>query len=206
MRRLAEHLQKVHLRMSAEDILGPAPKRKKKPGRPKVKAKPKLSRALAKMAARSLDVDKDDIRSYLPTELDLQMAEAMIAGKSNFTEIAKHIGTDASIVSRAMKDPTRCAWLSDQLHRIVGKRMGLVDAALMLRALSGDVRAIKLYYERFDGIVHRSHVVHTNIDFDPSQLTDADLDTVLRNEAAGSDIIIDVEVEEAPSKKETGKD
>ena len=172
--------------MSSEDILGGG-KRKKK----KKKVGRALSPALKKMAARSLDVDDDDIRGYMPTELDLQIAEAMVQGQNSFKDIAEHIGCDPANISRVMKDPTRCAWLAKQLHRIVSKRMGLVDLALMQQALGGNIAAIKLYYERFGELIHRSQVTVARIDFDPSKLTDADLDTILRSEAAGTDVVIE---------------
>jgi hypothetical protein len=143
-----------------------------------------MSTTLTKLAQRSLDVDDDEIRTYAPTEMDLQMAEAMISGCITFTQIAEQIGADPSTVSRAMRHPVRCGWLSSQLQRIVAKRIGLVDAALVARALSGDVRAIKLYYERFGELVHRSHITTTRLDFDPSKLSDEDLDIIIRSERA----------------------
>ncbi|MEE8386740.1 MAG: phBC6A51 family helix-turn-helix protein [Dehalococcoidia bacterium] len=164
--------------MASEDVLQPSG------GRKRPAKKRKMSSALTKLAQRSLDVDDDEIRTYEPTEMDLQMAEAMIGGCRTFTEIAEQIGMDPSGVSRAMKDPVRCGWLSSQLQRIVAKRIGLVDSALMGKALSGDVRAIKLYYERFGELVHRSHITTSRLDFDVTKLSDGDLDTIIAGEAA----------------------
>ncbi len=161
--------------MSTENVIGPSGHRRKRRGR-------RVSQALTKIAQRSLDVNEDDVRTYIPTELDLQIAESMVAGALSFKEVAEAIKVDATTVSRAMKDPLRCAWLSHQLHRIVAKRIGLVDAALMRQALSGDVRAIKLYYDRFAEIIHRSIILTGKLDFDPSKLSDADLDAVIHSE------------------------
>ena len=158
-----------------EDILGTS-------GGAKRRRTKKLSPALQKLALRSLDVEEDEIRTYSPTELDLQIAEAMIGGVMTFKDIAAQVDVDASTISRVMKDPVRCAWMSQQLHRVVSKRIGLVDVALMTQALGGNISAIKLYYERFGELIHRSQVLIGRMDFDPSQLSDKDLETVLRGE------------------------
>ena len=165
--------------MTSEDVLGPegGPRKKRR--------KKKLSPALAKMAARSLDVQDEDLRAYIPTELDLQIAEAMMGGSMQFQEIAAQVGCDPATISRAMKCPLRCAWVSQQLHRIVAKRIGMVDLSLFLATTQGNVSAMKLYYERFGELIHRSQVLVGRMDFDPSQLSDKDLDTVLRGEMGG---------------------
>lgn len=164
--------------MSSEDVLRPAGADAARP------RKPRISPALSRLAKRALHVDDDEIRCYVPTELDLQMAEAMLTGATTFTAVAEQMGCDPSTVSRAMKDPVRCGWISMQLQRIVSKRIGLVDAALLSRALGGDVRAIKLFYERHGELVHRSHITTTRLDFDPAQLTDDDLDVIIASERA----------------------
>lgn len=179
--------------MSSEDVLSPSGSAPKPPRR-------KMSTTLTKLAQRALDVDDDEIRAYGPTEMDLQMAEAMLSGCITFTQIAEQMGVDPSTVSRAMRNPVRCGWLSAQLQRIVSKRIGLVDAALMARALSGDVRAIKLFYERHGELIHRSHVTTSRLDFDPAQLSDADLDIIIASEVTkgAKDAVFEVKPSEPP--------
>jgi len=143
---------------------------------------PRMKPALARMAERALVADEDEIRSYNPAEIDLQIAESLMSGVVTFKDIAANIGCDAAHVSRAMKDPVRCGWICEQLHRVVHRRIGLVDNALLLRALSGDVRAMDLYYKRFGEMKQRNVHIHGHIGLDPSKLTDADLDAVIASE------------------------
>jgi hypothetical protein len=157
---------------------------------------PKLKPALARIAARALDVEEDEIRAYCPTELDLQIAESMVGGVVTYAEIASNVGCDPSHVSRVLQNPVRCGWLSQQLHRIVHKRIGLVDNALLLRALNGDVRAIKLYYERFGEITHRSVVLTGRLDFNPRDLSQEDLDAIIASEVGRTAINADFTVKE----------
>jgi hypothetical protein len=157
---------------------------------------PKLKPALSRIATRALDVEEDEIRSYCPTELDLKIAESMVGGVVTYAEIASNVGCDPSHVSRVLQNPVRCGWLSQQLHRIVHKRIGLVDNALLLRALAGDVRAIKLYYERFGEITHRSVVLTGRLDFNPRDLDDKDLDAIIASEVGRTTINADFTVKD----------
>ena len=170
---------------------------------------PKASVALTRLAERSLDVSDEEVRLYQPTELDLQLAEAFMGGARTFKEVAEQLSLHPATVSAAMKDPVRCAWLSGQLHRIVAKRIGMVDTALYLRAMSGDVRAMDLYYRRHGEIVTRTMNIHAHgrLEFDPSQLTDEQLQKMVASEAKKEGLVIDVHVKapDAPQDGSGGK-
>ncbi len=161
------------------------PGRPHKPGTPDRKHRPRKNQAIRIMAQRSLEASDEEIRAFIPDERDVEMAEAMVCGSITFTEIADHIGVDPAIIGRKMKDPVRVAWMSMQVHRAVARRLGILDAALFRRAISGDTAALKLAYERFGEMQKRLHVRHTyevNA-VDPSRLTDADLDQLIATDA-----------------------
>lgn len=142
------------------------------------------------MAQRSLDVAPDDLRAFQPCELDLEIAEAMLAGCILQQDIADHCRVHPSTVSKRLRDPVLCAWLSETVHRQIQHRLGLVDAAIFNRACGGDVRAADLLYKRFDQMTHRSVHVHlnTSIDFDPTTLSDDELDAHLRAYGSAKDV------------------
>jgi len=162
----------------------------------------KVSPALARIAQRALVCDQDDIRAYNPTELDLQIAEAMIAGNTAFNEIAETIECSPSHVSQAMKNPVACAWISAQVHKMCAYRLGQIDAAMMSRAVAGDVRAADLLYKRFGQIVQRQEttVNHVN-DFDATQLTDDQLNTLVANKGRTIDAEFEVTEDSPESPK-----
>ena len=147
-------------------------------GRPK-----KSTRTLTKIAERALSATPDQMRTYIPVELDFAIAEAMLAGGHTFQAIAEIIpGTSATTVSAAMRDAVRCAWISHAVHQLAQQRIGLVDAAMMQRAIAGDTKAAQLVYKRMDMLTDRKTVAHIHghvSDFDPTKLSDEDLDRVL---------------------------
>lgn len=129
------------------DLLGP-----KKP------KKPRRSPTLTKLAQRSLVADPQEVQVYQPREVDLLIAEAMLAGNVFQGDIAKHVGRSENVVREVLKDPTVCAWISQQIHRSIAMRLGTVDSAMFNSAISGNVQAAKLVYERFGEIVKRIHI------------------------------------------------
>ena len=115
-----------------------------------------LSPALAKIAQRALHVDLEHLRAYQPREIDMQIAEAMLAGHCSFKAIAEATELSAATIGRTMQDPMVCAWVSRAVHNQIQHRLGLVDASMMQRACAGDVRAARLLYDRYGKMVNRS--------------------------------------------------
>ena len=114
------------------------PTRAKKPKRPAMK---RLSPALGRIAQRSLEVDPSDVDRYAPLEIDLKIAEAMLMGEITFAGIADHLELSAGTVSHRLSDPLTCAWVSRVVHRSIQNRLGMVDAAMLNKAVNGDTRA-----------------------------------------------------------------
>lgn len=131
--------------------------------------------AMQRIAKRSLLADPHQVRAYVPDELALGIAESLLSGKLFFKDIAEDLRVSPTTISSRMKDPVACAWISEQITAMARHRIGLVDAALINRCLSGDVAAMKLFYQRFDKIVRRSEIVTRDMGFDPSKLSDEQL-------------------------------
>jgi hypothetical protein len=131
------------------------------------------------MAARSLEVSDDALRLYQPREIDIQIAEAMASGHVFIKDIAEAIGLHSTTVSKILKDPLVFAWCAEQVHRTVRRRIGMVDAAVVREALSGNMRAAEVFYKRHGQIVNRNLNVNVSTDFDPRHLTDEQLAALL---------------------------
>jgi hypothetical protein len=94
-------------------------------------------------------VQEEDIRTFVPGDADLLIAEAMLGGALTFQEIAESIERSPAFVSEKLKDPVLCAWVSRGVHAQIATRLGMIDAAMYRRALGGDVRAADLLYKRY---------------------------------------------------------
>lgn len=157
--------------------LGRTPKPKK--NTPAELEKKRLSAALMKISERSLSVDPRDVDSYVPREADIQIAEAMLAGAITFSQIAERLQVTSSWVGQHMKDPLVCAWVSRTIHRNIQHRLGQVDAAMLQRAMAGDVRAADLLYKRYGQMTKRSFNVSAQLDL--SKLPDQDLEALIQD-------------------------
>jgi hypothetical protein len=141
--------------------------------------KSRISPALARIAERGMVVREADIRSYLPGEQDLLIAEAMLGGALTFAEIAESIGRAPATVSEALKCPILCAWVSRAVHQQIHTRLGMLDAAMYRRALGGDVRAYEALMKRYG----QAKSLHLNVNVGADNLDhldDAALDTLLQ--------------------------
>lgn len=163
----------------------PPPVQPEKGRRPSDKRQ--LSVALQRIATRGLQTTEDEIRAYQPTELAVAVAEAMLSGCVTFKAMAKHlseaydqkIGPDT--ISKCLRDPTTCAWVSRQVHQAIGLRLGLVDMAMLERAIAGNVAAAKLLYQRYDEIMRGGSNAKVQINmFDPTKLTNEQLENLTR--------------------------
>lgn len=142
----------------------------------------RTSVALFKLAERALTVSPRDVDVYAPREFDLRVAEAMLAGAITFDAIAQVLEVDTQTVSRHLRDPLVCAWVSRVVHTHVQHRLGLVDAAMLSRAMAGDARAARLLYDRYGQMVNRS--VNVNVSgraADFAKFDDADLDALIED-------------------------
>ncbi len=154
----------------------------------------KMSPALTRIAKRAITASPDEVRVYAPRELDLQIAEVLLSGELpaiSYKAIAEEVGTHATTVSKALKDPVSCGWIFQMVHREIKNRLGMVDAAMFLRASSGDTRAASILYKRYGEMVDRSLHIHAQVgDFNVESLGDADLDALIKSKG-----VLDAEFE-----------
>lgn len=142
--------------------------------------------ALTRIAKKSLSISPEDVATYTPREIDVMIAEAMISGCLSQEQIAEHIKRSRGLVSRALKDNLACAWISTQVRKHIAFRLGNVDVALYAKCLEGNVRAMEVFYKQFDRIVDRSVHVHAHLSgFDPTQLSEDDLDKIIASKMRG---------------------
>jgi hypothetical protein len=131
----------------------------------------------------------------------MQVAECFLSGAVTFRDVAAMLDVDQRTISAVLRDPLPCAWIARMIREHVKQRMGLVDAAVLGRALGGSVEAAKLVYQRFDGLAPDG-AVNINIGgsgIDYAKLSDEDLDRLVVHR---SKRIIDVKAAEEDEPEE----
>lgn len=131
--------------------------------------------ALVKAWKEALHVTEAEKRQFIPTELTIQVGEAILGGATSPSEIAAAATVSEPRIRSVLSDPVAMAWVSQQIYELFRHRAGIIDAALYVRAAAGDIAAIKLFYERMgqlnqDKTVH--HVVSGGIDISGLEIED----------------------------------
>jgi len=131
--------------------------------------------ALVKAWREAMNVTEAEKRQFIPTELTIQVGEAILSGATSPAEMAAAAGVSEGRIRGVLSDPVGMAWVSQQIYELYRHRTGIVDAALYARASAGDIAAIKLFYERMgqlnqDKTVH--HVVSGGIDISGLEIED----------------------------------
>lgn len=157
----------------------------------KARKKP-VPASLAKMYDRALLATDEEVHRFQPTELIVKISEAYLSGHLSHKEIAEHVGVGAHTVSQVMRDPVTSAWVAKHMHSIVRQRLGLIDAAMFHRALTGDVSAAKLMFERYGKMVKRSMHVQVGGATDFSQFETDDLKKIIAAKQAAAGEVVDV--------------
>ena len=147
-RRPINGLKKRRIRASDKTALAPAPR-------------PSLSPAVVEAWKRAQNVTEQDVSAYVPQMADISVGEALLAGRLSLDDIVAYSGENRAVVQQTLATPVAMAWISRQIYGHFIHRAALVDAALIQRALSGDVSAIRLFYERSGKLVDTKHVQHT---------------------------------------------
>jgi hypothetical protein len=128
-----------------------------------------------------LEVDPREVDRFVPRELEVQIAEAFLAGYVTYRGIAKMLDCSESHVKSVLKNPTMCAWISQTVHRNIQHRLGLVDAAMLQRAMCGDVRAADLLYKRYGKMANVNLNLNANVSgTDFSKMNDEDLAAMVK--------------------------
>lgn len=180
--------------------LAPAPERGRRPGAHT------LSPSLARVATRALAVDPEELRSYQPSELDVYIAEALLTGSTTYKEIAADITAacgetvSAPVVGRRLRDPLACAWACRAVHNAIHHRLGMIDAAMVRRAMAGDVRAADLIYKRYGKMASINISVNAQAgEIDLTKLSDEQLSRLAAHEGRR---VIDVPAPKTEESKE----
>lgn len=142
----------------------------------------RVSASLKRVAERALYATEFEITSYMPRDSDICIAEAMLAGACTQKEIAESSGIEEHLVGDILKDPVVCAWISRRVHENIAHRLGLIDAAMMRRALAGDVAAARLLLDRYGHLTSKSMHLNISASADLEKMTDADLDAMLKTQ------------------------
>jgi hypothetical protein len=96
----------------------------------------------------ALAITDQEIASYVPTDTDTMVGEALVSGASTMVGIQGYCGLDRNEIKATMNNPVAMAWISRQVEALFKTRAAVIDAAVYLRAAGGDVQAAKLFYER----------------------------------------------------------
>lgn len=187
---MAKNLSPKLSSKKAAPLISSDPKQAKPPKRKRI------SQNLAKTFERALQISPEAVKEYQPTEADLGILESMLSGAVNQVEIVNFTGLSPEVVKGVLRDNFACAWLSFNLHTLIRTRLGLVDAAVMNRALHGDISAAKLLYQRYNEMIERHVHLTQRMDFDPTHLSDEELQQLLRNKQNANAIDVEFKAED----------
>lgn len=155
----------------------------------------RVTQPVKRMWRDALSVEDREVEQYIPREIDLCIAELILAGHTSIAAMARECAGEFTTrqLSEQLQDPVVAAWISRQINAHVSARLGVVSAAMYAQACAGNVAAAELCFKRFGQLINRSQVVvHKGIDY--SKLTDRDLDAVLAEKLKTSGTIIDITV------------
>jgi len=162
---------------------------------PKKRRQKTVPAGMRRMFERALIAPVEDVEAYQPTPMALDVADAYLSGCRTHAEIEEHTGHARATISKTMRDPVVCAWISKNLHAAVQQRLGLIDAAMFSTAVAGNVPAAKLCFERYGQITKKQEVRHvhtgTGIPFD--EMPTEDLEQIAKSRGYA---VIDVTPEE----------
>jgi hypothetical protein len=185
----------------------PARERNKgqEPGR--VKSNKPLIR---KTMIRALEATPEQLDEYIYDQIDFLCAEAMMNGERTYLNIANAVGMSYEAIKRRMRNPVRCAWISQQMTKIIPQRLGQVYAALYARAIEGDARAATMVLERFDPLfspkTNAGITVNAGGDVNITKLSDEEISARIQElvtETGQGGKIIDVEADEITESEGT---
>ena len=148
---------------------------------------------------RALDVAEQDVELFRFDPLDIKLAQAMLSGANTVPDLAAEIGAKPIQVRDRLLDPVRCAWISKQLEKVVGDRLGQVMAAVYNRAVrSGDPQAASLLMKKYNRFKPQEHH-HKHLHMDLSAYDDEMLDKLISQKERNLNIHVE-KPEDEPSQ------
>lgn len=143
---------------------------------------PALPAVTTRSLQDALSITEQEVSAYLPTEVDIQVGEALVSGASTMVGIQGYCGIERNRIKATLNNPVAMAWISRQVEALFKTRVAIVDAAVYLRAAGGDTTAAKLFYERFKLLTSQSvrvdHVYSGGVNI--SALPDDELARIVR--------------------------
>lgn len=107
-------------------------------------------------------IDPVELAKFVPSPEVLKVGEAICAGLTNVHAIRQAASLDEATVLGVVNDPVAMLWISQRIEALFRCRAGIVDAALYMRAVAGDIGAIKLFFERHKMMGEKTvNVVHS---------------------------------------------
>ena len=98
--------------------------------------------------------------SFKPTTEQIQFAEVWLdySKKQTLKEVAQEIGISYMSIWRWHQKPDFVSWINNQGFEMLKSSLNGVYRALVRKAESGDVHAIKLYLENIGEFVEKSEI------------------------------------------------
>ena len=125
---------------------------------------------------RALAVSGHDVANFRWDPVDLKIAQAMLAGANDVLSLVTETNITKTQIRHRLLDPVRAAWISQQLEKCVGDRLGQVMAAVYNRAVrSGDPQAAALLLKQYGKFAPEQKEVHHKHSMDLSNITDDQL-------------------------------
>ena len=146
------------------------------------------------------DLSKRAIEEYSPPAELQTIAEVMISGETNPQAIAHAAGIGTRRYNTLMADPLNLAWVAGRVEGAIQNLVGLADAAIMRKAMEGDVKAYEAILKRYGLLVKKSvsaSYSHSTLDF--SDKSNEDLETLVAQKLKETKLI-DVEASEKKKK------
>jgi hypothetical protein len=146
--------------------------------------KTSTARVLRTTLERACVATTEEVDDFAWDSYDLELTEAFATwgGMATNQQLAEHTGLSPDAVQTRLRVPVRCAWIAQQLYRVIPQRLGLIWGVMYGRAMAGDIKAAKLVFERFEPLFapqDKKPITATQInvsgDLNLSKLTDEDL-------------------------------
>jgi len=104
--------------------------------------------------------DMQDNASFMPSPEQSKFAEKWLdySKRQTLKDVAKEIGIAHSTIWRWHQNPDFVKWINNQSFEMLKSSLNGVYRALVRKAESGDVHAIKLYLENIGEFVEKSEI------------------------------------------------
>jgi len=157
---------------------------------------------------RALAVTGSDVANFPWCPVDLKIAQCMLSGFTSVRELAAEVGIGERALKHRLLDPVRCAWISSQLEKCVGDRLGQVVAAVYNRAVrTGDPQAATLLLKQYKKFMPERKEIHHTHHMDLSNLSDGQIDKLIEQKKRNLNVMdADYKVKETPKDAERGEE